>query len=104
MQGQLIGLGRALGAAVLIGLAALTARQAAIWRSDRTLWAETARIVPDSTRAWLNLGIAAALDGDLTAAETAERHALTLALAHGDHDAITAASGNLQSLERLRRR
>ena len=68
----------AVGLALCAVLALATVRRNADYRSETALWQATVRDSPRKSRAWLNLGYAHRLDGDLAQAAAAYRCALRL--------------------------
>jgi tetratricopeptide (TPR) repeat protein len=68
----------ALTLAVLLMLATATASRNLDYRSERALWEATVSLSPHKARAWLNLGYACRLSGDLRAARAAYERALQI--------------------------
>jgi hypothetical protein len=68
----------ALTLAVLLMLATVTAWRNLDYRSERALWEATVSLSPHKARAWLNLGYACRLSGDLRAARAAYERALQI--------------------------
>jgi len=75
---RLPALRRALTLAVLLALGIATAWRNLDYHSERTLWEATVRDSPHKARAWLNLGYAYRLEGDLRAARHAYEQALQI--------------------------
>ena len=63
---------------LLLALGMATAWRNLDYRSERALWEATVSLSPQKARAWLNLGYACRLAGDIPAAKTAYEHALQL--------------------------
>ena len=63
---------------LLLALGTATALRNLDYRSERTLWEATVRLSPQKARAWLNLGYACRLAGDIPAAKIAYERALQL--------------------------
>ena len=63
---------------LLLALGTATALRNLDYRSERTLWKATVSLSPKNPRAWLNLGYACRLAGDIPAAKTAYERALQL--------------------------
>lgn len=69
---------RTLTLALLLALGTATAWRNLDYGSERELWEATVRASPDKARAWLNLGYACRLAGDLPAARAAYERALEI--------------------------
>lgn len=74
--GRRVGLGVAV--VVACGLVVQSARSAAAWHDDRSLWTEATRVAPGSARAWAGLSRAVRLEGDVARALALSRRALAL--------------------------
>lgn len=68
----------ALTLVVLLMLGTVTAWRNLDYRSERALWEATVSLSPHKARAWLNLGYACRLSGDLRAARAAYERALQI--------------------------
>jgi len=75
---RLSGLRRVLTLTLLLALGTATAWRNLDYRSERALWEATVRDSPQKARAWLNLGYACRLSGDLRAARAAYEQALQI--------------------------
>ena len=65
-------------AAVILGGAILSAKRVAVWQNPVVLWSEAVTSVPESARAWNNLGMARFAAGDLDEADRAFARALEI--------------------------
>jgi len=65
-------------AAAILGGAILSAKRVAVWQNPVVLWSEAVTSVPESARAWNNLGMARFAAGDLDEADRAFARALEI--------------------------